>query len=351
MGKRVHLGVSGSVATFKTLTLLREILRTNMSVGATLTKGAQQFITGLSFEALGAAPVYSGMFPPEPDLYGHLEPAQNADVLVVAPATANIIAKMANGLADDMLSCQALAFSGPIIVAPAMNYRMWQAPATQENWQRLKERGVVCIEPCAGLMACGEEGDGRFPALTEIFCEILRAVSPQDMAGKKVLVTLGPTSEPFDAVRRWTNPSTGTMGAAMAVAAWLRGADVTAVCGPVSLDLPTEMTRVDVQTAREMQEACNDLWPTTDYGCCTAAVADFRPVPLGEGTETKMKKDAVDSTFTVFFEQNPDILAGLGVVKKDGQRLIGLPLRRATCANMPQVSLNGRIWTWLLPTP
>lgn len=320
LGRRAHLGVCGSVAAYKALDLLRGLLACNASVSATLTAAAQKFLTPLALESLGAAPVFGAMFPPEPDLFGHLEPAQNADTLVVAPASANMLAKLAHGLADDMLSCQALAFQGPIILAPAMNPRMWQAPATRENWDKLMSRGCVGVLPGSGALACGEEGQGRLAEPLEILLAVLRAMSVQDLADKQVLVNMGPTREPWDAVRFWTNASSGTMGASLAVAAWLRGAEVTAVCGPMNLWLPGGIRRVDVLTALEMFEACTELWPAMDMACLTAAVADFRPKPWGQG---KFKKAAAQQGLSMELEPNPDILMTLGRTKKPHQILIG----------------------------
>lgn len=319
LGRRVHLGVCGSIAAYKAIEVMRLLLRCKAHVSTTLTDSACKFIQPLSFEALGAAPVYSDMFDSRDAVFGHLDPGQDADAFLVAPATANTIAKLAQGLASDMLSAQALAFTGPLILAPAMNPRLWNAPATRENWAKLKERGAICIEPTCGDMACGEEGKGRFPEPWTIALATMKALTKQDLAGKKVMVTLGPTREWFDVVRYWTNPSSGTMGASLAVAAWLRGADVTAVCGPVSIDLPEGIKRVDVGTALEMHEAANDHFADSDVTICTAAVADFRPVHDGEG---KFKKAGADS-LTVHFDTNPDILKGLGERKNNDQFLVG----------------------------
>ncbi|EMG38488.1 Phosphopantothenoylcysteine decarboxylase, Phosphopantothenate-cysteine ligase [Desulfocurvibacter africanus PCS] len=320
LGRRAHLGVCGSVAAYKTLDILRGLLKCNASVSATLTASAQQFVTPLTFEALGAAPVYAGMYPVGIDTFGHLEPAQNADALLVAPASANTLAKLANGLADDMLSCQALAFQGPVVLAPAMNTRMWQAPATQENWARLMGRGCIGVLPGSGAMACGEEGQGRLAEPLDILFATLRAMTKQDMAGKKVLVNLGPTREPWDAVRYLSNASSGTMGGAVAVAAWLRGAEVTVVAGPVNLWLPAAISRQCVTTAQEMFTACTDLWPGMDMACLTAAVADYRPKPYGE---RKFKKASAEAGLNIELMPNPDILKALGANKRIGQALIG----------------------------
>jgi len=315
-GKRVHLGVTGSIAAYKALDLTRAFLRLNIQVGATLTESARRFVTDLSFGALGADPLFTDMFTSGAD-FDHLEPAV-ADAFVVAPATANILAKMAHGLADDLLSCQLLAYPGPVLAAPAMNPRMWSAPATRHNWEVLGQRGVVRIEPECGDVACGDTGQGRLAPIEEIFIRTLAALSPQDMRGKKVMLTLGPTREYFDRVRFWSNPSTGTMGACLAIAAALRGAEVTVVTGPVDLPLPAMIRRIPVTSAREMFEAAGDVFPSQDIGCFTAAVADFRPPACELG---KFKKGGAPLALT--FEPNPDILATLSGSKKPGQVTIG----------------------------
>jgi phosphopantothenoylcysteine decarboxylase/phosphopantothenate--cysteine ligase len=324
MGKRVHLGVTGSIAAYKALDLARALQRADCIVSATLTKAATRFVTPLSFEALGASPVYTDMFDETPGAdtaFGHLEPGQAADALLIAPASANTMAKLAFGLADDMLSCQALAFAGPRIVAPAMNPRMWAAPATRRNWDMLGELGYVRVTPDSGSVACGDTGTGRLVSPEEILVATLKSLAPQDLAGKRVLVTLGPTREPWDAVRFWSNPSSGTMGACVAMAAYLRGADVTVVAGPTALGFPCGVTVVSVTTARQMFEACTDLWPDMDMACLTAAVADYRPIPFGD---TKFKKaTSAGAGISVEFETNPDILKSLGASKREGQKLIG----------------------------
>lgn len=343
MGKRVHLGISGSIAAFKALEIQRLLLKADCLVSATLTESAQKFITGLSFEALGASPVYTGMFEKQgggqESPFGHLDPGELCDAMLVAPASATTLARLAFGLGDDMLSCQALAFTGPKIVVPAMNPRMWNAPATRRNWQMLKELGYICIEPDSGTVACGDEGSGRFPEYEEILPVVLKALSPQDLAGKKVLVTLGPTREQWDAVRFWSNPSSGTMGACMAMAAWLRGADVTVVAGPTAMKFHSGINIERVQTARQMYDACHDVWESTDIGCCTAAVADYRPVPHGE---TKFKKGNAEEGLTVAFEANPDILKSLGNLKKAGQQLIGFAAETSDCRKEAQRKLESK---------
>lgn len=316
--RRIHLGVTGSIAAYKALDLLRDWRRSGLQLGASLTDSAQQFVTPLSFESLGANPVNSRLFPADGDTYAHLAPGQGAHCYAIAPATANILAKLAHGLADDIVSCQALAHPGPVLVAPAMNPNMWLNPAVQENWRTLQDRSYICLAPDSGEVACGDLGTGRLAKHELIFLHGLKAVSPQDLSGVRVLVTLGPTREFFDPVRFWSNPSSGTMGAALAVAAWLRGAEVTAICGPVSLWLPPSIHRISVTTAAEMFEAASDIWPSANVGVFSAAVADFSPNSYGD---TKFKK--LDNSLKVEFSANPDILGTLADAKRPNQRIVG----------------------------
>lgn len=318
-GKRLHLGVCGSVAAFRALDLLRLWKQADIQVSATLSSAAQRFVTPCSFEALGASPVYSGMFSPDA-LFGHLEPGQCAQAMVIAPATAATLAKLAQGQADTMLACQALAFAGPLIVAPAMNPRMWGHPATRENLDKLCTRGVRIVAPGSGSTACGDTGQGRLAPLQDICLTAMKALSPQDMAGKNVMITLGPTREQWDAVRYWSNPSTGIMGASLALAAWLRGANTTAICGPGCPDLPRDIQRIDVVSAREMFTAAQALWPEQDIGIFTAAVADFSPEPFGEH---KFKKNGHAEGFTLRFLPNPDILKTLARQRRPEQKILG----------------------------
>lgn len=321
LGQRVHLGVSGSVAAYKAVDLVRGLIRLGICVSATLTRGALEFIRPLSFEAAGASPVHA------PDAFfrgpgfPHLEPGKTAQALVVAPATANILAKLAHGLADDLLSCQALAFQGPILLAPAMNPAMWNAAATRENWARLLARGCTGIGPGTGAVACGDAGEGRLSGIEDIAAYVCRAVSPQDLAGRRVLVTLGPTREPWDAARHLSNPSSGLMGGCLAYAAWLRGAKVSVVAGPTSLRFVDDIVVTRVTTAAEMHEAVLGLWPKADVGCFVAAVSDFRPEPYAKG---KLKKDAAPKGgLSLRLVPNPDILLAAGRAKRKRQKLIG----------------------------
>ena len=323
-GRRLHLGVSGSVACYKAVELLRAWRRLEMEVTATLTAGAREFVTPLLFASLGASHVYGDMFAPGEDVFAHLAPGQKAEAMIVAPATGDVLSRLAAGAASDMLSAQALAFAGPLVVAPAMNPRMWAHPATQENVARLIARGVVMVGPDVGEAACGDQGKGRLAELPDIFFAALRALAPQDMAGLRVMVTLGPTREPWDGVRYWSNPSSGRMGAALATCAWLRWAEVTAICGPgVRMRLPAGVARVDVTTAAQMFTAASDLWPQMDMGFFSAAVADFSPERPADGGEGKFKKNGAADGLTLSFTPNADILRTLSAARRPGQRVLG----------------------------
>lgn len=322
-GKRLHMGVTGSIAAFKMLPLLRDFLETGMGVSVTLTESAARFVTALSFQSLGADPVHEHFFDNTDSAFDHLLPSRTADCQLIAPATADFISKMAHGAAGDLLSCQVLAYPGHKIVAPAMNPLMWSAPPTQDNVRLLTTRGVEIVTPGTGLMACGDAGQGRLADEAAIFLAVLRALSPQDLAGKSVLVSLGPTHEYFDVARYWSNPSSGLMGACLAIAAWLRGAAVHVVHGPVSFFFPCDVATIPVVTARRMHEAMNDLFPAMDMTFMVAAVSDFSPVPYGNAGE-KFKRDITAKALPdIRFTQNPDILASLGERKTANQILTG----------------------------
>jgi phosphopantothenoylcysteine decarboxylase/phosphopantothenate--cysteine ligase len=319
-GARLHLGVCGSAAAFRALDLLRCWQACGISVSVTLTPSARRFVTPLSFEALGAAPVYGDMFDAHSGPYAHLETGQNARAMVIAPTTASTLARLAHGLADEMLACQALAHQGPLVLAPAMNPRMWSHPATQASVALLTERGARFVMPESGTVACGETGQGRLADVREIYLAGLKALFPQDMAGIRVMLTLGPTREQWDAARFWSNFSSGVMGASLAVAAWLRGADVDAVCGPGCPWLPSGIRRHDIVGAGQMFDLARALWPSAHCGIFTAAVADFSPEPFGP---EKFKKTGAAKGFSVKFTPNPDILRSLAASRRSDQKLVG----------------------------
>ncbi|WP_300774772.1 flavoprotein, partial [uncultured Desulfovibrio sp.] len=223
-GRRLHLGICGSIACYKMADALRALLKMGLHVSATLTDGARQFVTPGLFEALGAMPVFTNHAPRQDcfgeEAFAHLEPGQRAEAMLIAPASADALARLAGGRACDMLSAQALAFDGPLLIAPAMNPRMWANAATQENVATLRRRGARILAPGNGSTACGDQGQGRLVSSDELLLACLQALAPQDMAGLRVMITLGPTREPWDGVRFWSNPSSGRMGAALATAAW-----------------------------------------------------------------------------------------------------------------------------------
>lgn len=323
---RVHLGVCGSVAAYRGPDLARMWQDAGFSVSVTLTPSALKFITPLPFEALGADPVYTTIHqdPQAMSPFAHLEPAQGCRAMILAPVSATTMARVAHGLADELLACQALAFSGPLVLAPAMNPAMWSHPAAQENVRILTERGVRFVQPGLGRTACGDMGQGRLADMREIYVAGLRAALPQDMAGQTVMVTLGPTRERWDGVRFWTNPSTGTMGAAVAMALWLRGARVHAVCGPGCPWLPADpdMIRHNGESARDLFHLASELWPNMDAGVFTSAVADFYPEPLGP---EKFKKSTAPHGFSIQFAPNPDILRTLAASRRADkpQKVVG----------------------------
>ncbi len=324
--RRLHLGISGSVSVYKVPDLVRQWQDTGLSVSVTLTEAARRFISPLTFAALGASPVYTKLFDDAlaPSPFAHLEPGQVADAFIIAPASAATLARLASGAADEILSCQALAFpgmqEGRMVLAPAMNPHMWANEATRANVDILRRRGCVFVEPGMGRTACGDEGQGRLADLREIHVAGLRALAPRDMAGKRVLVTLGPTREGWDSLRFWTNPSTGMMGASAAVAAWLRGARVDAVCGPGTPWLPSAITRHNVNSAREMLDAASAVWAEADVGVFTAAVADFAPERAEPG---KFKKSRAPEGFSLRFMPTPDVLRTLAEVRRPHQKVIG----------------------------
>lgn len=327
---RLHLGVCGSIAAYKAPDLVRQWQDAGLNVSVTLTPAAQKFILPITFKALGAEPVYTSMFDDleAPSPFAHLEPGQVSQAMVIAPASASTIARLAQGQADDLLACQALARRSPLVVAPAMNPAMWSNPATQANIACLKQRDIYIVPPGIGRTACGEEGQGRLADLQEVYLAGLKALSPQDLAGQKIMLTIGPTRESFDGLRFWSNPSSGTQGAALAVAAWLRGAEVWAITGPGVPWLPAEIKRHKVQSALEMYQTAADIWPHMNVGIFTAAVADFKPDPVmpdplnPSAKPQKFKKSSAPHGFDLHFSPNPDILLSLSQTKGD-KKIIG----------------------------
>jgi len=320
-GERVTLGVTGGIAAYKAAELVRLMVRAGLKVRIVMTPNATRFVTPLTFQTLSLSQVRVDTFEPvAPDRVEHVALAQETDLLVVAPATANILAKMARGVADDLLSTFYLAYGGTTLVAPAMNTQMYLHPATQENLEILRKRGVVVLEPQEGELACGDYGPGRFPEPPYILERVLGLLYQKDFHGKAFLVTAGPTREYLDAVRFISNPSSGKMGFAIAREARRRGARVYLVSGPTHLEPPWGVEYIPVTSAQEMYQRVLDLYSGVDVVIKAAAVADFRPKPLAE-EGAKFKKEGRDGLL-IELEANPDILAILGE-NKEHQVLVG----------------------------
>lgn len=319
----VLLGVTGCIAAYKSCEILRGLQKAGVRVKVVMTKNACEFVGPTTFRALTHEPVAIDTFGDGPgDPIHHVSLAEECDLFLIAPCTANVLAKMAAGIADDLLSTTALACTAPIAVAPAMNVHMYEAVATQHNMQVLASRGVHFIEPGEGYLACGDVGRGRLADPADIVETVLHMLEREkDLEGKRVVVTAGPTVEPIDAVRFISNPSTGKMGFAIAEAAVERGAEVTLVTGPVSLtDVPgAKMVRVGA--ACEMKAAVDEAFPSADIAIFSAAVSDFRP---RAASERKLKKGADDEALAhIELVENPDILASCGAAKREGQVVVG----------------------------
>jgi len=333
---RILLGVTGGIAAYKALELVRLATGAGHAVRVVQTPASLAFVGAASFAAITGAPVLTDEFerdpargafpdqtPPDHDPLSHLELVANADVLVIAPASANTIAKLAAGMADNLLCTAALAATCPVLVAPAMNDRMWAHPATRANVARLRERGVTVLEPGVGrLGSIGEHGAGRLPEPPEILraAEGLLRRGPGPLDGLRVLVTAGGTREPIDAVRYIGNRSSGRMGFAVAHEAADMGAHVVVVAANVDLARRADVRYVDVATAAELQAACEREFPGCDVLVMAAAVVDFRPADVFEG---KLKKSAEQGELQVRLERTPDILAGLAAAKRPGQTVVG----------------------------
>jgi len=319
--KRVLLIVGGGIAAYKALELTRLLRKAGVGVRPILTKSGAQFVTPLSLGSLAEDKVYEELFSLTDEAeMGHIQLSRSADLVVVAPATADLIAKAANGLAGDLASTTLLATDKPVLMAPAMNVRMWLHPATQRNIATLKADGVSFVGPDDGAMACGEFGPGRLAEPDVIFAAIMSALdgpAAKPLTGKRALVTAGPTFEPIDPVRGITNRSSGRQGFAIAEALAQLGAEVTLISGPVFLPTPPGVTRVDVETARQMLAASQAALPA-DVGVFVAAVADWR---VDEAFGTKLKKEKGGPPALTFVE-NPDILATVSATGPQRPRLV-----------------------------
>jgi phosphopantothenoylcysteine decarboxylase/phosphopantothenate--cysteine ligase len=320
---RITLGVTGGVAAYKAAELVRRLQQDNFTVQVVMTRSAREFITPLTFAALSGQKVitdlFSGAENGEANLESaieHIAVAQRTDLLLVAPATADILAKFARGIADDFLTTLYLASTAPVIVAPAMNVNMWNHAATQENIRMLRDRGVTVVTPDEGYLACGMIGPGRLAGQEEIVAAVRTVLhAHQDLQGETVLITAGPTCEDLDPVRYLTNRSSGKMGYAVAAAAAKRGAKVTLVSGPTALETPPGVERIDVRTAAEMYAAVAARFPQCSIAILAAAVADYRPV-ISADKKLKRGKESI----TVELQPTADILAT--VAREKGHRLV-----------------------------
>ncbi len=317
---RLLLIISGGISAYKSCELIRLLKRADVDVRCVLTRNGAQFVTPLSLAALSKDKVYTELYDLKDEVeMGHIQLSREADLVAVIPATANIIAKMAAGMADDLATTLLLATDKPVMIAPAMNVRMWHHAATRRNIAQLKADGVTIIDPAEGSMACGEWGPGRLPE-PEILRDIIlvKLRGERRLAGKHILITAGPTHEPVDPVRYIANRSSGQQGFALASACAELGARVTLVAGPVALDTPAGVTRVDVETAREMAAAVEAALPA-DAAIMVAAVADWR----AEAAPIKIKKTATGAPPALTLIENPDILATLAASPNRPKLLIG----------------------------
>ncbi len=319
-GKSILLGITGSIAAYKACELIRLLRREGCEVDVVVTEAAKNFVGKTMLRALSGRPVHDSVWTDDPGTIGHIDLVTKADLILVAPATGNVIAKAANGIANDLLSDCLLARRQALMIAPAMNTFMWENPATQRNVQFLKENGVLFSGPVAGDQACGDNGRGRFKEPEQILEDIVHFFTPKLLANKKILITAGPTFEALDPVRGFTNSSSGKQGFAIAKQAYLYGADVWLVAGPCHQKTPSEVHRINVTSAQEMlscvEAICDDVNP--DLFISVAAVCDWKPT---QTFDQKIKKKS-DTELQVEFVRNPDILATIAQ-RKNGPLCIG----------------------------
>ncbi|HEY4371557.1 MAG TPA: bifunctional phosphopantothenoylcysteine decarboxylase/phosphopantothenate--cysteine ligase CoaBC [Burkholderiales bacterium] len=309
MDKRIVLGITGGVAAYKACELTRLCVKAGIEVDVVMTEAATHFVTPTTFQALSNRPVWTSPWDArEPKSMAHIELSRRAAGIVIVPASANFMAKLVHGIADDLLStlCLARQPGSPLLVAPAMNVEMWLQTPTQRNVAQLREDGITVMGPGSGAQACGEVGDGRMLEPTQIFGYIEALFVPKVLQGKRFVITAGPTEEPIDPVRVITNTSSGKMGYSVAAAAAAAGAQVTLISGPTHLDTPAGVTKVSVKTAKDMFEAVKQAVTGADVFIAVAAVADYH---VANYSERKIKKDERHPGLTLELEQNPDILA------------------------------------------
>ncbi|MBW2182398.1 MAG: bifunctional phosphopantothenoylcysteine decarboxylase/phosphopantothenate--cysteine ligase CoaBC [Deltaproteobacteria bacterium] len=314
-GKWITLGVTGGIAAYKAVDLVRQLRTRGAEVDVIMTKNAQQFVTPFTFQTVSGHPVYTDLFGSFKPEISHISLAEKADAFIIAPATANIIAKIVSGLADDLLSTVLLATRAPVLIAPAMNDKMWENPVVKQNVAKLKELGFEIVEPTSGELACGAEGKGRLADIEDIVKETITILTKKDLKGERILITTGPTHEPIDPVRILTNRSSGKMGYALAQASYRRGAEVMLVSGPTNLKPIPHIHTISVGTSLEMSKAALKHYKSCSIAIKAAAVADYRPK---KGLKDKMKK--THKTLSLELERNPDILYQMG--KNKGKKIL-----------------------------
>jgi len=343
--KKILLGITGGIASYKSAILARRLQDAGAEVRVVMTSGAQSFITPLTLQALTGNPVHTDLLDESAEAaMGHIELARWADLIVIAPASANTLARLANGLADDLLGTLCLATTSPIMLAPAMNHQMWANVATQENASTLQARGFVLLQPDSGHQACGETGSGRMPEPEDLRDQIIawfaknsHQVNPESgsaLHNKHVLITAGPTMEPIDPVRYISNHSSGKMGYALAEAAVASGAKVTLVSGPTQLDTPAGVERIDVRAALEMLEVVEQHVKSADVFISVAAVADYR---IADVATQKIKKN--DDEMTLKLIKNPDILKTIAS-REDRPFCVGFAAETQNVANHARTKLT-----------
>ncbi len=330
-GKHIILGVTGSIAAYKTASLASMLAKQHADVTVIMTRNATNFINPITFESLTGNKCLVDTFDRNFEFQvEHVSLAKQTDVFLTAPASANVIAKAAHGIADDMLTTTLLACTCPKIIAPAMNTRMYQNPIVQDNIKILERYGMEVITPASGYLACGDTGEGKMPEPEVLYEYLVKALAPKDMAGRKLLVTAGPTREKIDPVRYISNHSTGKMGYAIARQAMLRGAKVTLVSGKVSLQPPMGVHFIPVVSAADMAKAVKDNAKEQDIIIKAAAVADYRPAVTAD---EKLKKK--DGEMSIGLERTEDILAYLGAHRREGSSFAVSPWRQSICWRIP----------------
>jgi phosphopantothenoylcysteine decarboxylase/phosphopantothenate--cysteine ligase len=337
-GKKILLGISGGIAAYKCAELTRRFVERGAHVRVVMTKAAQEFITPLTMQAVSGNPVADSLLDASAEAsMGHIELAKWADMVLLAPATADLIARIASGMGNDLLTTLVLATDAPVVISPAMNQQMYRNLATQENLATLERRGYLIWGPAAGEQACGDVGPGRMLEPMELVTRTENVFGPKPLAGKRILLTAGPTREALDPVRYLTNHSSGKMGFAIATAAAKLGAHVTLISGPVQQQTPYNVTRIDVETAKQMYQSVMSRVTSYDVFIGCAAVADYRPANVAE---QKIKKTDESEMLTLSMVKNPDIVAAVAGLKENRPFTVGFAAETQNIANYARLKLE-----------